>query len=51
MAKEDYGKVVLAIYSAAKDVYLPFITNNTERLSFKSGYVILMENGKMRRQL
>ena len=35
--KKTKGNAVLAIYVA---LYLPFITNKTERFSFKSGCVI-----------
>ena len=45
------GKAVLAVYIAAKDIYPPFITSKTERFSFKSGCVVRVEIGEMRRQL
>ena len=34
-----------------KAFYLPFMPNKTERFSFKSGCVVLVENGEKRHQL
>ena len=34
-----------------KAFYQPFMTNKTEHFSFKSGCVVLVENGETRRQL
>ena len=42
---------MLAVYKAAKAFNPPFITNKTKRFSFKSGCVVPVENGEMRRQL
>ena len=39
---------MLAVYKAAKDA---FISNKTKCFSFKSGCVVRVENGEMRRQL
>ena len=42
-AKESLSKAVLAVYIAAKVVLAAFfITNKTERISFKNGCVIWM---------
>ena len=39
IAKEDDGMAVLSVY-IEKTFYMPFITNKTEHISFKSGCVI-----------
>ena len=41
----------LSVYIIAKGVLPPFITNKIEHLSFKSGCVILVENGETPHQL
>ena len=44
--KKTKVKLLLSVYITAKDAYLPF-TNKTEHFSFKSGYVLRVENDEM----
>ena len=43
IAKEDWGKAILGVYIAAKDVYPAFITNIMECVSFKGGCVVRVD--------
>ena len=44
-------QAVLAVYITEKTFYLPFMTNKMKHFSFKSGYIVRVENGKIRCQL
>ena len=48
-AEEDSSKTVLEVYTVLQQraFYPPFISNNTEHCSFKSGYVIQVDNDIM----